>query len=67
MVALANFADDNTAVIVTGAPRNHSGWVRSDVGRKYGLRKSYFERLLELRPYRSSNEMFITKLDAFGR
>ncbi|XP_059447500.1 probable RNA helicase SDE3 [Corylus avellana] len=66
MVALANLADDNTAVIVTGAPNNHSGWVRSEMARKYGLRKSYFERLLELRPYRSpNNPMFITKLDDF--
>ncbi|GLT72009.1 hypothetical protein SLA2020_439830 [Shorea laevis] len=67
MIALANFADDNTTVIVTGAPGDHSGWVRSDMGRKYGLRKSYFERLLELRPYRSPNSMFITKLDAFDQ
>ncbi|XP_059447499.1 probable RNA helicase SDE3 [Corylus avellana] len=68
MVALANFANDNTSVIVTGAPGDSSGWVRSDVGRKYGLRKSYFERLLELGPYRiPNNPMFITKLDDFDR
>jgi len=67
MVALANFADNNTAVIVTGAPRDHSGWVRSEVSRKYGLSKSYFERLLELKPYRSTDPKFITKLDDFDR
>jgi helicase MOV-10 len=68
MVALANFANDNTSVIVTGAPKDHSGWVRSNVGRKYGLSKSYFERLLEIGPYRiPNNPMFITKLDAFDR
>jgi helicase MOV-10 len=68
MIALANLAVDNTAVIVTGAPNNRSGWVRSEMAREYGLRKSYFERLLELRPYRSlNNPMFITKLDDFDR
>ena len=42
LVALTHFADDNTAVIVTGAPRNCSGWVRSDIARNHGLKKSYF-------------------------
>ncbi|KAK7850388.1 putative rna helicase sde3 [Quercus suber] len=62
-IALANFAKENTSVIVTGAPRNHSGWVRSNMARNYGLRKSYFERLREQEPYKSLNPMFITELD----
>ncbi|KAF3954903.1 hypothetical protein CMV_019812 [Castanea mollissima] len=61
-IALANFANENTSVIVTGAPRNHSGWVRSNMARNYGLRKSYFERLCEREPYKNLNPMFITKL-----
>ncbi|XP_030966291.1 probable RNA helicase SDE3 [Quercus lobata] len=62
-IALANFANENTSVIVTGAPRNHSGWVRSNMARNYGLRKSYFERLCEREPYKNLNPMFITELD----
>ncbi|KAF3946693.1 hypothetical protein CMV_027068 [Castanea mollissima] len=61
-IALANFANENTSVIVTGAPGNHSGWIRSDIARKYGLGKSYFERLGEVGPYRILNPMFITEL-----
>ena len=61
-IALANFANENTSVIVTGAPGNHSGWIRSNIARKYGLGKSYFERLREVGPYRIPNPMFITEL-----
>ena len=64
-IALANFANENTSVIVTGAPRDHSGWdrwVRSNMARNYGLRKSYFERLREREPYKNLNPMFITEL-----
>ncbi|XP_075643732.1 putative RNA helicase SDE3 [Castanea sativa] len=61
-IALANFANENTSVIVTGAPGNHSGWIRSDIARKYGLGKSYFERLREVGPYQILNPMFITEL-----
>nr|XP_023882802.1 probable RNA helicase SDE3 [Quercus suber] len=64
-IALANFAKENTSVIVTGAPRDHSGWdrwVRSNMARNYGLRKSYFERLCEREPYKNLNPMFITEL-----
>jgi helicase MOV-10 len=64
-IALANFANENTTVIVTGAPRNRSGWVRSNMARKYGLGKSYFERLHEREPYKNCNPMFITELVHF--
>ncbi|XP_025015193.1 probable RNA helicase SDE3 isoform X1 [Ricinus communis] len=62
MVALANFANEKTTVIVTGAPRNHSGWVRSDLARKNGLMKSYFERLCERTPYKNLDPNFIMQL-----
>ncbi|KAM3684227.1 hypothetical protein ACJW31_11G028100 [Castanea mollissima] len=64
-IALANFANENTSVIVTGKPGNRSRWVRSDMARKYGLRKSYFERLCEVGPYQILNPMFITELVGF--
>ena len=64
-IALANFANEDTAVIVTGAPRNCPGWVRSDMARNHGLQKSYFERLLELWPYNTLNPMFITEMVNF--
>ncbi|KAG8651288.1 probable RNA helicase SDE3 isoform X2 [Manihot esculenta] len=65
MVALANLANKNTAVIVTGAPGNYPGWVRSDIARENGLMDSYFERLNERNPYARLDPMFITKLVSF--
>ena len=64
-IALANFANENTSVIVTGKPGNCTRWVRSDMARKYGLKKSYFERLCEVGPYQILNPMFITELVGF--
>ncbi|KAL4598253.1 hypothetical protein ACB092_11G048000 [Castanea dentata] len=61
-IALANFANENTAVIVTGAPGDRPGWVRSDMAWNHGLQKSYFERLLDFRPYNTLNPMFITEM-----
>ncbi|KAJ6413465.1 hypothetical protein OIU84_006296 [Salix udensis] len=62
MVALANLAGENTAVIVTGASRNHPGWVRSDIAREKGLMTSYFERIRDSQPYRSLHPKFIKQL-----
>ncbi|XP_038718997.1 probable RNA helicase SDE3 isoform X2 [Tripterygium wilfordii] len=59
MVALANFANQKTAVVVTGSPGGSTRWVRSDIGRRHGLRKSYFERLYESNPYKSLDPRFI--------
>ncbi|PRQ41434.1 putative RNA helicase SDE3, P-loop containing nucleoside triphosphate hydrolase [Rosa chinensis] len=63
LVALTNFADKTTSVIVTGKPGNSPRWVRADIARKKGLKISYFERLCKLSPYRSRSPMFITQLD----
>ena len=62
LVTLANFSDKNTAIIVTGEPGNSSKWVRSDIGRKRGLKISYFERLCNCRTYRTRNPKFFTNL-----
>ncbi|KAB5556614.1 hypothetical protein DKX38_007523 [Salix brachista] len=62
MVALANLAGENTAVIVTGAPGNRSGWVRSNIAREKGLMRSYFERISDSQPYRSLHPKFIKQL-----
>ncbi|XP_011002267.1 PREDICTED: probable RNA helicase SDE3 [Populus euphratica] len=62
MVPLANLASEETSVIVTGVPGNHSGWVRSSIARKNGLMTSYFERLRNSKPYRSLLPKFITQL-----
>ncbi|XP_058007672.1 probable RNA helicase SDE3 isoform X1 [Hevea brasiliensis] len=67
MVALANLANEKTAVIVTGASGNHPGWVRSDIARKNGLKDSYFERLRERNPYNRLDSMFITELVSVER
>ncbi|KAL5543099.1 hypothetical protein UlMin_010809 [Ulmus minor] len=45
MIALANFADENTTVVITGSPTNSPNQVRSDIARRKGLNISYFERL----------------------
>ncbi|XP_031275529.1 probable RNA helicase SDE3 [Pistacia vera] len=62
MIALGNLANENTSVIVSGAPHNYSSWVRSDIARKKGLRISYFQRLRENKTYKSLEPMFITRL-----
>ncbi|KAK2635699.1 hypothetical protein Ddye_030491 [Dipteronia dyeriana] len=62
MIALSNLACEKTAVIVTGSPNNRSGWVRSDIARKQGLKVSYFERLRESKRYSCLDPAFITQL-----
>ncbi|GMJ09839.1 hypothetical protein HRI_004653100 [Hibiscus trionum] len=62
VVALANFADESTTLIVTGAPGNRSSTVRSDIARQKGLRISYFERLCDLSSYKNGNSMFVAQL-----
>ncbi|XP_048140544.1 probable RNA helicase SDE3 [Rhodamnia argentea] len=63
MIVLANLANEDTTVIVTGAQGNRSGWVRSPIARKNGLRISYFERLKEFTPYKKLDPKFIARLD----
>ncbi|VVA22211.1 PREDICTED: probable RNA helicase SDE3 [Prunus dulcis] len=46
-VALTNFAEKSTTVIVTGQPGDNSRWVRADMARRRGLKISYFERLFK--------------------
>ena len=62
MITISNLANEKTAVIVTGAPNNYSGWVRSDIARKKGLRVSYFGRLRVSKRYSSLDPAFITQL-----
>ncbi|KAF7145093.1 hypothetical protein RHSIM_Rhsim04G0216200 [Rhododendron simsii] len=62
MVALANLANENTVVTVTGAPENHSGWIRSHIARQNGLLISYFERLRQSKLYDSLDSKVITVL-----
>ncbi|KAJ0095052.1 hypothetical protein Patl1_16395 [Pistacia atlantica] len=64
LIALSNLANESTSVIVTGAPRNQPSWVRSDIARKNGLRRSYFERLREHNTYMSFDPMFISILNS---
>ncbi|XP_038718996.1 uncharacterized protein LOC120011900 isoform X1 [Tripterygium wilfordii] len=63
MVALANFVNQRTAVVVTGAPGDRNRWVRSDIARQHGLRKSYFERLCGSNPYKSLDPRFISVIE----
>ncbi|XP_039158731.1 probable RNA helicase SDE3 [Eucalyptus grandis] len=63
MIVLANLANEDTTVIVTGAQGDRSGWVRSPIARRNGLQISYFERLKEFTPYKNLNPAFIALLD----
>ncbi|PON68213.1 P-loop containing nucleoside triphosphate hydrolase [Parasponia andersonii] len=63
MVVLANFAGENTAVIAAGEAGCSPNWVRSEIGRRNGLKVSYFERLRKFRPYQGDSPEFITDLD----
>ena len=45
MVALANFANEDTVVVITGSPTSSPYLVRSDMARRKGLAISYYERL----------------------
>nr|GMD47782.1 probable RNA helicase SDE3 [Ipomoea batatas] len=62
LVPLANFATEGTVTLVTGEPSNHSGWVRSPMARKFGLARSYFERLCGSKLYMSLDPNAITVL-----
>ena len=64
IMPLANFADKNTAVIVTGEVGSSPGWVRSKIARESRLKTSYFERLRKCRPYHGLSPSFITELDS---
>ncbi|KAJ0038468.1 hypothetical protein Pint_23221 [Pistacia integerrima] len=67
LIALSNLANESTSVIVTGAPRKQPSWVRSNIARKNGLRRSYFERLREHNTYMSFDPLFISMLNSKRR
>jgi helicase MOV-10 len=62
IVALADLASEETVIVVTGSAKDKPQWIRSDMGRNRGLRKSFFERLLESEPYKSDNPLFVTHM-----
>ena len=66
MVALANLANEKTTVVMTGEPRNHTGWIRSNIARQNGLMISYFGRLCNSMLYTSFDSKLITKLEDSG-
>lgn len=64
IVALADLVCEETVVVVTGSVKDKPQWIRSDIGRNCGLRKSFFERLLKSKLYQSGNPHFITRIKA---
>ncbi|XP_039159457.1 uncharacterized protein LOC104421620 [Eucalyptus grandis] len=64
MIVLANLANEDTTVVVTGVQGNRSGRVRSPIAQKNGLQISYFERLRELTPYKNLDPAFIAQVAA---
>ncbi|KAJ8625244.1 hypothetical protein MRB53_033774 [Persea americana] len=62
MVTLANLANESTTVVLTGSSEHYARWVRSDIARANGLRRSYFKRLLESEPYKSRDPDFVKYL-----
>ncbi|KAG7016605.1 putative RNA helicase SDE3 [Cucurbita argyrosperma subsp. argyrosperma] len=63
LVPLTKFATNATSVIVTGQTGNQPNYVRSTIGRRNGLKTSYFERLEVSLPYRDLNPLFISGLE----
>ncbi|RWR92614.1 putative RNA helicase SDE3 [Cinnamomum micranthum f. kanehirae] len=62
MVTLANLANESTTVVLAGSSEHYARWVRSDIARANGLRRSYFKRLLENEPYKSRDPGFVKYL-----
>ncbi|XXG86755.1 hypothetical protein AAC387_Pa11g1584 [Persea americana] len=62
MVTLANLVNESTTVVLTGSSEHYARWVRSDIARANGLRRSYFKRLLESEPYKSRDPDFVKYL-----
>ncbi|XP_063937159.1 probable RNA helicase SDE3 [Daucus carota subsp. sativus] len=62
LVPLTNLTNASTNVVITGAPENQSGWVRSTIARQNGLKTSYFERLRQSKLYRDLNPESITQI-----
>ncbi|KAF8033228.1 hypothetical protein BT93_D1977 [Corymbia citriodora subsp. variegata] len=63
MIVLANLANEDTTVIVTGMQGDCFWRVRSPIAQENGLRISYFERLKEFTPYENLDPAFITRFD----
>ncbi|KAL0920323.1 hypothetical protein M5K25_009451 [Dendrobium thyrsiflorum] len=55
IVPLAHLAGRNTVVVVTGCVYTYPSFVRADIARLHGLKKSYFHRLLSMEPDMSSD------------
>ncbi|KAH0463259.1 hypothetical protein IEQ34_007841 [Dendrobium chrysotoxum] len=62
IVPLAHLAGRNTVIVVTGCAYTYPSFVRADIARLHGLKKSYFHRLLSMEPYMSSDSNFISHL-----
>ncbi|KAI0513737.1 hypothetical protein KFK09_009767 [Dendrobium nobile] len=62
IVPLAHLASRNTAIVVTGCAYTFPSFVRADIARLHGLKKSYFHRLLSMEPYMRSDSNFISHL-----
>ncbi|KAF5186871.1 Helicase mov-10, partial [Thalictrum thalictroides] len=67
MVMLANFVAEKTVVVVTGTERTFPTWLRSDIGRKYGLQKSYFQRIFERKQYSSLCPNLVIRISEYGK
>ncbi|XP_072961888.1 probable RNA helicase SDE3 [Typha angustifolia] len=60
VVALANLISKKTVIVVAGSSKDIPYWVRSDIARRNGLKRSFFQRLLERRPYSTNDPRFIS-------
>lgn len=67
MVPIANFATEETVVVVSGSLRQLAHQISCPMAREFGLSKSYLERLTELPFYSLGdgevNQQFATKLE----
>ncbi|KAL5993408.1 hypothetical protein ACLOJK_014332 [Asimina triloba] len=63
MITLANLADERTSVVMAGSWGVGPDRVRADVARRYGLKTSYFGRLLVSEPYSQADPSFVATFD----
>ncbi|KAM6566333.1 hypothetical protein CsatA_025461 [Cannabis sativa] len=62
MISLANLSSKNTVVVLAGDPLQLGPVIYSKDAERYGLGKSYLERIFESELYNDMDENYITKL-----
>ncbi|CAK7327087.1 unnamed protein product [Dovyalis caffra] len=62
MISISNFCNRDTVVVLAGDPMQLGPVIYSRDAERYGLGKSYLERLFECESFYNENENYVTKL-----